>query len=383
MKLLLNSYSDQDIISSSHMLSKLNYIIICSLGAFLLTMVIYPSVISLLRKMKLGITNREESVTGDKAVIFNELHKKKNGTPTMGGIVFFIVMGIMIIGSWIGAKLGYINHTLISRSETYIILFAFFGMGCLGLIDDYIKLKGLTKSNGLGAKFKLIYMIGCALFISYWFNLKLGVNTIDLRPINYILNTGRQIIELGSMSFEFSIVYILITFFLTLSITNAINITDGLDGLMSGMMLIVLAIFGSITFWLGRYLATAVIGIVIGMLCGYLRFNINPAQIFMGDSGSLALGGLISTLVYLISIKIGFLIPFLILFGVFRLEVGSSMLQIFRKKVFKHKLFLIAPLHHLFEKLGYSETNIVMRFWLVQGAIGMTVLIMMVYQFIK
>ena len=185
--------------------------------------------------------------------------------------------------------MGYINHTLVSRQETYIILFAFFGMGILGLIDDFIKLKGTTKSNGLGARFKLVYMIACALFISYWFNLKLGVNLIDLWPIPYVLNTGRQVIELFGTSIEFSLVYIVITFFLTVSIVNAINITDGLDGLMSGMILIVFIIFGGITFYLGWFLATAVIGIVIGMLCGYLRFNINPAQIFMGDSGSLAL----------------------------------------------------------------------------------------------
>ena len=106
-------------------------------------------------------------------------------------------------------------------------------MGVLGLIDDYIKLKGLTKSNGLGAKFKMIYMIICALFISYRFNIKLGVNTIDLWPIPYVLNSGRQVIELFSYNIEFSIVYVLITFFLTISIVNAINITDGLDGLMS------------------------------------------------------------------------------------------------------------------------------------------------------
>lgn len=103
--------------------------------------------------------------------------------------------------------------------------------------------------------------------------------------------------------------------FLTVSITNAINIADGLDGLMSWMMLIVLAVFGVITFYLGWFLAAAVIGIILWILSGYLRFNINPAQIFMWDSGSLALGGLVSTLVYLISIKIGFFIPFLILFS--------------------------------------------------------------------
>lgn len=301
----------------------------------------------------------------------------------MWGIVFFIVMWLMIGWSWLAADFGYINHTLVSRQETYIILFAFFGMGFLGLIDDYIKLKGMTKSNGLGARFKLVYMICCALFISYWFNLKLGMNTIDLWPIPHILNTGRQVIELFGTNYEFSIWYILITFFLTVSIVNAINIADGLDGLMSGMMLIVLAVFGVITFYLNWYLATSVIGIVIGMLCGYLRFNINPAQIFMWDSWSLALGWLVSTLVYLISIKIGFLIPFLVLFSIFWLEVGSSMLQISRKRIFKRKLFIIAPLHHLFEKIGYPETNIVMRFWLVQWAIAMIVMIMMVYQFIR
>lgn len=365
------------------MLSKLNYIIVCTLLAFGFTMSFYPPVIALLRKMKLGITNREEAATWEKAVIFNELHKKKNGTPTMGGIVFFLVMGLMIIWSRLAAHYGYINHTLVSRQETYIILFAFFGMGWLGLIDDYIKLKGLTKSNGLGARFKLIYMICCALFISYWFNIKLGVNTIDLWPIPYIINGGHQVINLFGQSFEFSLLYIAITFFMTISITNAINITDGLDGLMSGMILIVLAILGGITFYLGRFLATAVVGILLGMLSGYLRFNINPAQIFMGDSGSLALGGLISTLVYLISIKIGFLIPFIILFTVFWCEVGSSLLQITRKKVFKRKLFLIAPLHHLFEKLGYPETNIVMRFWLVQGAIALVVMMMIVYHLLQ
>ncbi len=365
------------------MFSKLNYIIICTLAAFIATMAIYPLVIQILRKMKLGITNREEAVTWEKATIFNELHKKKNGTPTMGGVVFFAVMALMIWWSWLAAHYGYINHTLVSRQETYIILFAFFGMGILGLIDDFIKLKGITKSNGLGAKFKLIYMIGCALFISYRFNLKLGVNTIDLRPIPHVLNLGRQVIELFGTSYEFSIGYVLITFFLTISIVNAINITDGLDGLMSGMMLIVLAVIGVITFYLNWYLATAVVGIVMGILSGYLWFNINPAQIFMGDSWSLALGGLISTLVYLISIKIGFLVPFLVLFTIFRCEVWSSLLQITRKKVFKHKLFLIAPLHHLFEKMWYPETNIVMRFWLVQWAIAMVVTIAMVYQFIS
>ena len=362
------------------MLSKLTDIIVYMLLAFGLSMGIYPVVIKQLRKWKLGITNRELASTGEKAVIFNELHKKKNWTPTMWGVVFLIVMALLVGFSFLLQKMWYINNTLVSRQETYILLVSFFGVGLLGLIDDYIKLKLDTKINWLGATLKLVYMILFAVFISYRFNMKLGINTINLRPIDYIRNAGSQSIHLFGYDIQFSFWYILVTFFLTTSIINAINITDWLDGLMGGMILIILVVLWGMSFYLGWYLATTIIGIVIGILLGYLWFNISPAKIFMGDSGSLALGGLVSALVYLIAIKIWFIIPFIILFALFWIEVGSSFLQIFWKKTFKKKLFLIAPLHHLLEKLWYPEANIVMRFWLIQGALAMVVVIMLIYQ---
>lgn len=362
------------------MLLKLNDIIIYMLLAFGLTMIIYPFVINQLRKMKLGVVNRELASTWEKAVIFNELHKKKNGTPTMGGVVFLIVMAILIWLSFLLQKLWYINNTLVSREETYILLVSFFGVGILGLIDDYVKLKLNTKINWLWAMLKLVYMVIFAIFISYWFNMKLGINMIDLWPIDHIRNAWSQYITILGQNIQFSFWYILVTFILTTAIINSINITDGLDGLMGGMILIVLVVLGGISFYLGWYLATTVVGIVIGILLGYLWFNIWPAKIFMWDSWSLALGWLISTLVYLISIKIWFIIPFLILFGLFWIEISSSGLQIFWKKVFKKKLFLIAPFHHLLEKLWYPEHNIVMRFWVIQWALAMIVVIMLIYQ---
>lgn len=362
------------------MLLKLNDIIIYMLLAFGLTMIIYPFVINKLRKMKLGIVNRELASTWEKAVIFNELHKKKNWTPTMWGIVFLIVMALLIWLSFVLQEVWYINNTLVSREETYILLVSFFGVWILGLIDDYVKLKLNTKINWLWAMLKLVYMILFAIFISYWFNMKLGINIIDLWPIDYIRNAGSQSINLLWHNIQFSFWYILVTFILTTAIINSINIADGLDGLMWGMILIVLVLLGGVSFYLWRYLATTIVGIVVGILLGYLWFNISPAKIFMWDSGSLALWWLVSALVYLISIKIWFIIPFLILFALFWVEIASSGLQIFWKKVFKKKLFLIAPFHHLLEKLGYAEHNIVMRFWLIQGALAMLVVIMLIYQ---
>ena len=148
---------------------------------------------------------------------------------------------------------------------------------------------------------------------------------------------------------DIGILYAILTFFFTITIVNAINITDGLDGLVGGLMLIVLSVLGVITFLNQWYLATTVIGIVLGTLLAFLWFNINPAKIFMGDSGALALGGLIATLVYLLNIKFGIFIPFLILFAIFWVEIGSSFLQLTRKKFFKKKLFTIAPFHHSLE----------------------------------
>jgi len=150
--------------------------------------------------------------------------------------------------------------------------------------------------------------------------------------------------------------------------------------LVWGLMLIVLAVLGVVTFINQWFLATTLIWIVLWTLLAFLRFNINPAKIFMGDSWALALGWLIATLVYLLNIKFGIIIPFLILFMIFWVEVWSSFLQILRKKIFKRKLFTIAPFHHSLEHNGTPEHTIVMKFWVIQWVLAAIALIGMLYQ---
>lgn len=349
------------------MLLKLNSIIIYGLGAFFLALALYPLYIMILKKWKIGKTIREETITGEKATIFVDLHKHKTGTPNLGWGMFLIIMAIMI---WLSLILQYyniINNSLISRQETYIILFGFFSMGILGLIDDYLNVKWHGAIKWLSAKAKLIGMFLIAGFISWFFYSRLGIDYINLRPI-----TGK--IDIG-------ILYPIITFFVTISIVNAINITDGLDGLAWWLMAIILLTMGIATFFYQTYIATTVIVILIAVLLAFLRYNINPAKIFMGDSGAFALWWLLASLLYILNMRMGIFIPFILIFAIFIAETGSSALQIFRKKVWKKKLFSVAPLHHMYEKAWHKETSIVMKARLIQWILAAITMIAIFYQF--
>ncbi|MBS8122517.1 hypothetical protein [Candidatus Vampirococcus lugosii] len=349
------------------MLLKLDSILLYLMFAFFISLILYPFYIYLLSYIKAGKNLREDGTGGGKAIIFNKLHSHKIGTPTMGGgLVLFIVL-LLVLFSYILQYLDFINFSLVTRQETYIILFAFFSMGILGLIDDYLNIKGIGKIKGLTAKMKLVWMFLFSAFISYWFYIRLGITSINLWPFT------------GSVDIGFF--YSIFTFIFTIAVVNAINITDGLDGLVGGLCIMILAVLGIITFFYGWYLATTVIAIVLGSLLAFLWFNINPAKIFMGDSGALALGGLISSLIYLLDIRVGIIIPFMFLFLIFWVELSTSFLQIFWKKIFKKKLFAIAPFHHLLEYKGNAEYTIVMKLWLIQGVLSLIALVMIFYQF--
>ena len=348
------------------MLLKLNSIILYSLLAFFLSLMLYPLYITLLQKIKAWKKIREASVTGEDAPIFNELHKHKAGTPTMWAWLILFIVAALVIWSLIVQKLGFTNHSLRARQETYIILFAFFSMGILWLIDDYLNIKWKTAIKWMTAKMKLIWMLGFSGFISYRFYIKLWVDRLNLWPIAWE-------VEIGLFS-------AVITFFLTVAIVNAINITDGLDGLAWWLLMIILLVLWIVTFTNQRFLATTIIGIVLWCMLAFLRFNINPAKIFMWDSWALWFGWLVATLVYLLNINFGIIIPFIIMFGIFWVEIGSSFLQIFRKKVFKKKLFRVAPYHHLLEYTWTKEHTIVMKFWVVQGILAMIALLWIFYQ---
>ena len=348
------------------MLLKLNQIILFSLGAFFLALIIYPFYIRLLKKLKAGQHIREASVTGEQSPIFSNLHKHKAGTPTMWWGIFILVMLIMVGISYLLKHYEWINFSLITRSETYILLFGFFSMWLIWLIDDFLNIRGIGKIKWLSAKAKLIWMFLFAWFISRWFYAKLGIDYINLWPI------------VGKI--QIWIFFPILIFFITISIVNAINITDGLDGLAWGLISIILFVLAVITFVNWTYLATTIIWIIIATLIAFMFFNIHPAKIFMWDSWALALWWLLSTLLYVLNMRMGIFIPFLVIFLLFIIDTSSSFLQIVSKKYLKKKLFTTAPLHHLFEHKGILETTIVMKAWMIQWILAAVTLIAIFYQ---
>ena len=337
-------------------LVKLSQILFYALVSFGISLLLYPAYIRLLQRVKAGKTIRENAATGEKSEIFSKMHAHKQGTPTMGGGMFLIVMLVMILGSFLLQHFGWIGNSLWNAKESYIILFGFFSMGLIGLVDDFLNIKNYGKVKGLSAKAKLIGMIIFSAWISYRFYVKLGIDYINLWPIAWKI--------------EVWILFPILTFIATITIVNAINITDGLDGLAGGTMAIILVSLAIVTFLNGTYIATTVVCILVAVLVAFLFFNINPAKVFMGDSGAFALGGLLASLIYLLNMRFWILIPFLIIFGIFIVELCSSFLQIFWKKVFKKKLFTVAPFHHLLEYKGMHETTIVMKTRLVQAILA-------------
>lgn len=333
-----------------------------------LSVALYPRYIRLLQRLKAGKTIREVSATGEKSEIFAKLHAHKAGTPTMWWGLFIIIMLIMIGISLVMKKLGLINYSLWNPQETYIILFGFFSMGIIGLIDDFLNIKNFGSIKGLSAKRKMIGMILFSAWISYWFYVKLGVDYINLWPLWWKV--------------EIWLFFPILTFIATIAIVNAINITDGLDGLAGGLMMIILTSLGLVTFLNGTYIATTVVAVLVSVLGAFLFFNINPAKVFMGDSGAFALGGILASLIYLLNMRFGIVIPFVIMFAIFILELCSSGLQIFWKKVFKRKLFAMAPFHHLLEHKGMKETTIVMKMWLIQGVLAIAGIILILFEYV-
>ena len=337
-------------------LVKLSQILFYALVSFGISLLLYPAYIRLLQRVKAGKTIRENAATGEKSEIFSKMHAHKQGTPTMGGGMFLIVMLVMILGSFLLQHFGWIGNSLWNAKESYIILFGFFSMGLIGLVDDFLNIKNYGKVKGLSARAKLIGMVIFSAWISYRFYVKLGIDYINLWPIAWKI--------------EVWILFPVLTFIATITIVNAINITDGLDGLAGGTMAIILVSLAIVTFLNGTYIATTVVCILVAVLVAFLFFNINPAKVFMGDSGAFALGGLLASLIYLLNMRFWILIPFLIIFGIFIVELCSSFLQIFWKKVFKRKLFTVAPFHHLLEYRGMHETTIVMKTRLVQAILA-------------
>ncbi len=292
--------------------------------AFMLGIFICPMLIPFLHRLKFGQTVRDDGP---------ETHLKKTGTPTMGGISFLIAFALSAV-------------FMTPTHETIAVILVTLGFGLIGFIDDYIK---VVKKRSLGLKpmQKIIgQLIVCALFIFYLF--KSGVGTEI-----YIPFAGGATLNLGLLYIPFCRVAVLAT-------VNGVNLTDGLDGLADGVTLIVCVFFTMCAYAAGNGIVTAG-GAMIGGLLAFLIFNAYPAKVFMGDTGSLALGGFVVACAFILKMPLFILIAGII----YVVETLSVAIQVTVYKKTKKRVFKMAPLHHHFELSGWSETKVVTLFYII------------------
>ena len=308
-----------------------------SLGAFLLAMFLTPVYTFVAYKYRFWKKQRTESTTGEALTVFNKLHaqKFKRNIPTMAGVIFVFAISFVTF---------FFN---LDRQETWLPLAALAGGAAVGLLDDIINLRGTGKGvAGLRSQFKFLMITAIGLVLGWYFHVKLGVDIVHI-PFFGDLAIGWLIVPL----FAFAVV----------ATGNAVNISDGLDGLAGGLAALAFGAFGTIALLQGTPIMAGFCFTVVGALLSYLWFNIHPARFFMGDVGSFALGTSLGVVAMLTNTL--FLLP--IIGIVFVAEAGSSLIQIFSKKVFKRKIFISAPVHHHLEATGWPETKITMRFWVI------------------
>jgi phospho-N-acetylmuramoyl-pentapeptide-transferase len=316
--------------------------------AFIISITLAPPFIRILHKYKIGKQLRDKASTGEEAVIFKELHAKKQGTPTMGGVIIWGTVLIVVLLSSLSTWLGLTDNSLFSREETLIPIFALVATALLGALDDYLNLKGKGKTKGIDIKPKFLLLTVFAAMVAFWFYYRLGWQSIHI-PFLGTTNLG--------------IWYIPLAIFIITATANAVNFTDGLDGLAGGLLTIAFLSFAVIAYLKGLLILSAFCTVIAGATIGFLWFNIIPAKFYMGDTGAISLGATLGVIAMMTdSVLVLPLIGF-----IFVVETISVIIQITSKKLFHRKVFLIAPLHHHFEKLGWSEATVVMRFWIIGG----------------
>lgn len=317
-----------------------------TLSAFLIALAATPAFSRFLIKYKLGKNIRETAASGEKATLFRKLHLKKSGTPTMGGILIWGTTLFVIFMTRVLAYLGVIDRSLLNRKETWIIVFTLATTALLGLIDDYLNIRGIGKAKGLNVKPKFFWQVVLAGIGAWWFYGKLGYNEINI-PLLGDFFVGAWYIPIFMLIFIGSM--------------NAVNVTDGLDGLAGGLLVMAFSAFGIIAFVSELFIFAALCGVIAGATLAFLWFNIPPARFYMGDTGSMALGASLAVMAALTNSLI-----LLALIGlVFVIEMLSVIIQLTSKRLFGRKVFHIAPIHHHFEHLGWAESKVVMRFWIV------------------
>jgi phospho-N-acetylmuramoyl-pentapeptide-transferase len=302
-------------------------VLIAGMAAMLITIFLGPKFIEILRNREFGQQIREEGPQG---------HHEKAGTPTMGGLIIFTAISVPYL-------------VLSERdTESMAVFIIALGSAGLGFADDWIKIVK-RRSLGLAARWKLLGQIALALLLWYF-----AFEAVGLDPMLQI-RTWDVEIYLGPA------VYVILTFLVLAGASNGVNLTDGLDGLAAGSCAIVFLAYTAISITTGQEGLALLSACLVGASVGFLWFNAFPATIFMGDTGSLGMGGAIGALAIMTQTEV----LLIILGGIFVIEALSVAIQVFAFKAFRRRVFLMAPVHHHFEMLAWSETKIMLRFWIV------------------
>lgn len=317
--------------------------------SFLLCLGLTPSFVHFLHVNRLGKQLRVEAVDGREATIFRHYHQKKSGTPTMGGLLIWGSILLTIALSRALSLFGVVAHSLFQRGQVYLPLFTMASLGILGALDDYWNICGWGKKRGLDVLPKVTMLLLVSIVGALWFSLKLGYDSVHVPFYGDVVVGGW---------------YIPIFILILIATANAVNITDGLDGLAGGLLIIAFGSFGILAYLQGLSVLAGFCGVAVGALAAFLWNNVPPALFFMGDTGSLALGGALGVMALmtdhvLILPLVGF---------VFVIETLSVIVQLLSKRLRGgRKVFLAAPLHHHFEALGWGESKVTMRLWIIGG----------------
>jgi phospho-N-acetylmuramoyl-pentapeptide-transferase len=333
-------------------------ILILAAIAFLVTFTLTPVLTHFLYKYKLAKKIRNTGTTP----VYTKMHIKKEGTPTMGGILIWmttLVLAYLFFGlSKLSDNAFLEKLNFFSRGQTWLPLAALVACGLVGLLDDILNVRGLgSKAGGIQVRHKLLIYTAIAAVGAWWFFYKLGWDVIHIPAVG---------------NFNIGFWYIPLFIFIMVATSFSVNESDGLDGLAGGIMMFSFGAYSVIAFAQGKMELAAFCGAIIGALLAFLWFNIYPARFFMGDTGSMALG---TTLGIVAMLTNSVLVLPIIAFPLV-LESASVIIQIISKRIFKKKIFLSTPIHHHFEAKGWPEPKVVMRFWIisaVSAAIGLVI----------
>ena len=311
---------------------------------FILSTVFGYFLIPILKKIK----------AGQRINVYVENHQKKSGTPTMGGLIFIIPTIVTILILLFTKKIEFSVNLL-------IVLFVFISYSMIGFLDDYISIKkkrneGLTQTQ----KLLLQFVVAIVFYLLY-----------------SLYTDSKSVLEITALGIKWNLgwFYGVFILFLLVGSSNAVNLTDGLDGLAGGLSAISFLAFGLISwgsYWIQGYQDMGIFCFVlVGSLIGFLVYNTNPAKVFMGDTGSLTLGATLATIAILTSHELSLAV----IGGVFVIETLTVIIQVISVKFFHKRVFLMAPIHHHFERLGWRESDIVKLFWIVGLILALLALI--------